>query len=58
MHYVTAGKDEYVLAQKYEELKKKHEIHFPKTSRIFDIISRSYMNESVQDRLEAENEIY
>lgn len=56
--YVTAGKDEYLLAQKYEQLKKKFEIHYPRTSRIFDFISNSYMNQSVQDRIEAENEIF
>lgn len=58
IHTVTAGKDEYVLAQKYEKLKDKFEIRYPKTSKIFDIISKSYMNESVQDCIEAENEIY
>jgi len=56
--YVTAGKDEYLLAQKYEQLKKKFEIHYPKTSRIFDIISNSFMDQSVQDRIDAENEIF
>ena len=58
MHYVTAGKDEYLLAQKYEELKKKFEVHYHKTSRIFDIISNSFMDESLQERQDAENEIY
>ena len=58
MYTVTAGKDEYALAQKYEELKKKHKIHYPKTSKIFDIISNSYMNESIQERYDAENEIF
>lgn len=57
LHAVTAGKDEYLLAQKYAELKKKFEIHYPKTSRIFDIISNSFLNESVQERQNAENEI-
>ena len=58
MYTVTAGKDEYALAQKYDELKKKHEIRCPKTSKIFEIISNSYMNESILERQVAENEVY
>ncbi len=58
MYPVTAGKGEYALAQKYEKLKKKFEIRYPKTSKIFDIISNSYMDESIQERYAAENEIY
>lgn len=58
MYTVTAGKDEYALAQKYDELRKKHEIRYPKTSKIFDIISNSYMNEAIQERYDAENEIF
>lgn len=54
----TGGRDEFNLAQKYAELSKKFKIHYPKTSKIFNIVSKNYMNESEHERQLAENEIF
>ena len=58
VHTVTGGKEEYKLAQKYGELSKKFAIRYPKTSKIFSIISTNYLKESERDRQLAENEIF
>lgn len=58
IYFATGGKDEYKLAQRYEELSRKFSIRFPKTSKIFTRIKTIYMNESEQERQLAENEIF
>ena len=58
VHYVTAGRDELKLGQKYEEISKKLSICYPKTSKIFSIISKHYYKESETDRKIAESNIH
>ncbi len=58
MHNVTGGKDEYKLGQKYGETSRKFSIRYPKTSKIFSIISRRFFNESEHERKMAENEVF
>lgn len=58
VYMVTGGKDEYGLGEKYAEISKKLYIRYPKTARIFKIISNNYFNESERDRKIAETEIY
>ena len=58
IYNITGGKDELKLAQKYGELSKKFAIRYPKTSKIFSIISTSYFKESEYERQLAENEIF
>lgn len=57
-YWSTGGKEEFKLAQKYRELSKKFAIHYPKTSKIFSIISTDYFMESEHERQLAENEIF
>lgn len=57
IYIATDGKNEYKLAQKYGELSKKFSIRFPKTSKIFSIVSKTYMKESKYERQLAEDEI-
>lgn len=58
MYNVTGGKDEYKLGQKYREISRKLSIRYPKTSKIFDIISRDFFRESEHERKRAENELF
>lgn len=58
MYKVTDGKDEYKLGQKYEEISRKYLIRYPKTAKIFSIISRRFFNESEYEKRIAETEIY
>lgn len=58
VYTLTGGKDEYLLAQKYGELSKKFAVRYPKTSKIFNNISRHYLNESEHDRKIAESDVY
>lgn len=58
MYNVTGGKDEYKLGQKYGEISRKFSIRYPKTSKIFYIISRRFFNESEHERIIAETAIY
>ena len=58
VYTLTGGKDEYLLAQKYGELSKRFAVRYPKTSKIFNIISRHYLNESEHDRKIAESDVY
>lgn len=58
VYMVTGGKDEFKLGQKYAEISQKLAIRYPKTARIFKIISNNYFNESERDRKIAETEIY
>lgn len=58
VHAVTGGKDEYKLGQKYAEISTKLSIRYPKTARIYSIISKNYFNESERERKMAETEIY
>ncbi len=58
VYNITGGKDEYKLGQKYGELSRRFSIRYPKTSKIFNIISRSFFNESEHERKSAENDIY
>lgn len=58
VYMVTGGKDEFKLGQKYAEISKKLSIRYPKTARIFRIISNNYFNESERDRKIAETQIY
>ena len=58
VHNVTGGKDEYKLGEKYAEISRKLSVHYPKTAKIFSIISRSFFNESEHERKIAETEIY
>ena len=58
IHNVTGGKDEYKLGKKYEELSRKLSVMYPKTSKIFQNISRRYFNESKYERKIAESAIY
>ncbi|EXM40295.1 hypothetical protein RASY3_09475 [Ruminococcus albus SY3] len=54
---VTWGKDEYKLGQKYAELSRKLSVRYPKTAKIFRIISKSFLRESELDREIAETDI-
>ena len=58
VYNLTGGKEEYKLGQKYGELSRKFSIRYPKTSKIFNIISRSFFYESEHERRIAENDIY
>lgn len=58
VHNVTGGKDEYKLGEKYAEISRKLSVRYPKTAKIFSIISRSFFNESEHERKIAETEIY
>lgn len=58
VYNVTGGKDEYKLGQKYGELSRKFSIRYPKTSKIFNNISKSYLNESEHERQLAENIVF
>lgn len=58
VHIVTGGKDEYKLGEKYAEISRKLSVHYPKTAKIFSIISKSFFNESEHERKIAETEIY
>ncbi len=58
VYMVTGGKDEFKMGQKYAEISKKLSIRYPKTARIFRIISNNYFNESERDRKIAETQIY
>lgn len=58
VHNVTGGKDEYKLGEKYAEISRKLSVRYPKTAKIFSIISRSFFNESKHERKIAETEIY
>lgn len=58
VYNVTGGKDEYKLGEKYAEISRKLSVHYPKTAKIFSIISRNFFNESEHERKIAETEIY
>jgi hypothetical protein len=58
VHNVTGGKDEYKLGEKYAEISRKLSVRYPKTAKIFSIISKSFFNESEHERKIAETEIY
>jgi len=58
VHNVTGGKDEYKLGEKYAEISRKFSVRYPKTAKIFSIISRSFFNESEHERKIAETEVY
>lgn len=58
MHNVTDGKDEYKLGEKYAEISRKLSVRYPKTAKIFGIISKSFFNESEHERKRAESDIY
>lgn len=58
VYNVTGGKDEYKLGEKYAEISRKLSVHYPKTAKIFSIISRNFFYESEHERKIAETEIY
>ena len=58
VHNVTGGKDEYKLGEKYAEISRKLSVGYPKTAKIFSIISKSFFNESEHERKIAETEIF
>ncbi len=58
VHNVTGGKDEYKLGEKYAEISRKLSVRYPKTAKIFSIISRSFFNEAEHERKIAETETY
>lgn len=58
LHNVTGGKDEYKLGEKYAEISRKLSVRYPKTAKIFGIISRSFYNESEYERKRAESSIF
>lgn len=58
VYNVTGGENEYKLGQKYAEISRKFSVHYPKTAKIFSIISRSFFDESEHERRIAENDIY
>ena len=48
----------FAIIEKYGELSKRFAVRYPKTSKIFNIISRHYLNESEHDRKIAESDVY
>lgn len=58
VHNVTGGKDEFMLGEKYAEISRKLSVRYPKTAKIFSIISKSFFNESEHERKIAETKIY
>ncbi len=58
VYTVTDGKEEFKLAQKYGEQSRELLLSYPKTSKIFKLVSKYYLRESERDRRFAENEIY
>lgn len=58
VYCVTGGEEEFKLGKKYAQIRQKLSIRYPKTAKIFDIISSNYFDESKRDREIAETEIY
>ncbi|MCR5523966.1 MAG: SMEK domain-containing protein [Clostridia bacterium] len=58
MYTVTAGKNEYLLSKKYETIREKLAVHYPKTSKIFSVISDRFLSESKAERRVAETTFF
>lgn len=54
----NGGKAERNLGEKYKKIGKSLEIRYPKTARIFNILSEHYFDESNRERKIAESDIY